>query len=378
MSSRKRRGSDGRVGAEPRPLWRAELERGMALAEAGELDAAAASFARAQTIGPGEAEPPFALGRLELRRGREPEAERLLFLAHTRRREWPLAAAALVRLLLERGLPDPAAARARARRVLAPALAAAPEHPLLLLVQGDLLLESDRPAEAIDAFRAARAAGAAAPVVDSALARAENALGIALAAAGDSSQALFAFKRAIDRDGAWAPPRVNLGALFARLGRGRQALQQYERALALDPDNARLCFNLGLLHRERGDLDAAARWLEAAHTAIPPHPQARLEHALLLIERGEPERAIALLQAALREQPTATRYTHLGAALERAGQEASARAALEQALALERDHPPALRGLASLHARQGRWIEAAALLRRLKELGNSELPPASK
>jgi len=150
-------------------------------------------------------------------------------------------------------------------------------------------------------------------VVALALSRAENRIGIQLASSGRTDEAAFAFKRACDLDDSWAPPRANLGALWQRLGRPRQALEQYRRALALDPTHALANFNLAMLLRERGDFEAAHRAFTQAVRVPAPHPEARRELT---------------------------------------------------------------RNLAMLYARDGRLIEAAALLRDAQ--GNSEPPPASK
>ena len=150
-------------------------------------------------------------------------------------------------------------------------------------------------------------------VVALALARAENAIGVQLASAGRTDEAAFAFKRACDLDADWAPPRANLGALWQRLGRAQKAREQYERALALDPTHALASFNLGTLLRARGDFEAAHRAFTRAARAPSPHAEARRELA---------------------------------------------------------------RNLAMMYARDGRLIEAAALLREAD--GNSEPPPASK
>jgi tetratricopeptide (TPR) repeat protein len=361
-------------------LWRAELARGQERAAAGDAEGARAAYVRAHGLAPGEAEPAFALGREEERRGRLAEAERLYRLAQAARPGWPLAAAALARLVAGRGRPTPARALDEARRVLAGARTAEPEHPLLWAVEGELHLVEEHADEARAAFERARAGGADAAVVAVGLARAANLAAIALARDGRDDEAAFAFKRACDLHPTWAPPRANLAALLQRMGRRPQALAQYRRALALDPQHGPAWFNLGLLLRERGDLDGAADAFRAAATADPPHGDARLELALLLGERGEHARAIALFEEELRHggRAPAPLYTNLGAAFVGAGDLGQAAAALERALAHAPGHVPALRNLAHVYARTGRLVEAAALLRRALDQGNSAPPPASK
>jgi tetratricopeptide (TPR) repeat protein len=270
------------------------------------------------------------------------EAERLYRAALADRPDWTIAAVPLARMIVARGLPTLAAAIAEARTILAGPRASHPGHVLLAVVEAELLLDEERADEAKALLVAARTP-ASPRVVELALARAENRIGIALAAAGRSDEAAFAFKRACDLDSDWAPPHANLGALWQRLGRPRQALEQYRRALALDPTHALANFNLGTLLRERGDLAGAARAFTAALHAPSPHRDARVELALVLAERGDEPRAIALLEEELR---------------------------------LGRPAPATLRNLAKLYARGGRLIEAAALLQQVQ--GNSEPPAASK
>jgi Flp pilus assembly protein TadD len=85
-----------------------------------------------------------------------------------------------------------------------------------------------------------------------------------------------------------------------------------------------------------------------------------------------------LLEEELRQgtRPPATLHAHIGATWVLAGDLARAAAALEQALALEPDHPAALRNLAHVYARVGRLIEAAALIQRAAR--NPGPAPASK
>jgi protein O-GlcNAc transferase len=364
-------------------LWRAELARGQDRAAAGDADGARAAYSRALALAPGEAEPPFALAREEERRGRPGEAERLYRLALAARPGWPLAAAALARLLAARGRPTAARALDEARRVLAGARAAEPEHRLLWAVEGELFLIEERAGEAQAAFLRARAGGADEGVVAEGLARAENLAAIALARDGRDDEAAFAFKRACDLVPGWVPPRANLAALLQRMGKRPQALAQYRRALALDPSHGTAWLNLGQLLREGGDLDGAADAFRAAATGDPPHPDARLELALLLGERGEHGRAIALFEEELQKAPASGRplaplYTNLGAAWVGAGDLERAAVAFEQALGHAPGHVPALRNLAHVYARTGRLVEAAALVRRALEQGNSAPRPASK
>src|SRR5258708_549319 len=94
--------------------WRPGRPRRSAALRNGEGAHARDCFARAHALAPDEPEPALALGREEWKRGRLTDAEQLLRQAWDARPTWPLAAAALARVLVERG------AHAAAEQVLAP------------------------------------------------------------------------------------------------------------------------------------------------------------------------------------------------------------------------------------------------------------------
>ncbi|MCU1279739.1 MAG: Tetratricopeptide 2 repeat protein, partial [bacterium] len=195
--------------------WRAELARGRELDLAGDADGAAEAFAHAHALAPNEPDPAFALARSEEKRGRIRDAERLYRIALAARPAWAIAAVPLARLVVARAQPTLEAAVAEARRILEPARAAHPGHVLLAVVEAELLLDEDQPEAARKLLLATRVPGAP-RVVDLALARAENRLGMMLASNERADEAAFAFKRACDLDDGWAPPRANLGALWQR------------------------------------------------------------------------------------------------------------------------------------------------------------------
>jgi Flp pilus assembly protein TadD len=366
--------SPTRSRAPARTGWRAELVKGARLLRRGDEEGARACFARAHALEPNQPEPALALGREEWKRGRVVEAETLLRLAWEARPGWPLAAAALARVLIERGTTT------EARAVLEQGFASSRASAALWLVRGELELAEDRPEPATAAFERARDLGARLRAVNAGLARAENLRAIALTDQRRPTEAAFAFKRAADLDPRWAPPHINLGALLHQLGRTRSAREHYRRALEIDPRNGIAHFNLGLLCRSENDLAGAQRCFTAALRADPPHPHGRRELALVCAERGDHACAVALLEEELRvtRRADASVYANLGLAYAKNGERASAEAALRQALTIDQRHAHALTNLAALCAADGRYLEAAALLRRAREHGNSPSAPASK
>lgn len=252
--------------------WRAELISGLYALREGQFGRAELHFERAYGWAPDQPEVAYALGRERLRRGRVEEAEALLVAAWKGDASLLSAGATLARCL---GLYLARANEAHA--VLDDAEARHGAHPSLEVTRAELcahLEEYDRAER-----RAERALGLCdegigeSPATRNAaraiLARVENARGLSAVELGDPENAIFAFKRAADRDPAWGAPHLNTGAAFAVLGRKGAARAAYERALAADPANALAHYNLALLSAEAGHLADAIAKLERAAELDP-------------------------------------------------------------------------------------------------------------
>jgi Flp pilus assembly protein TadD len=343
--------------------WQVHLRRGARSLEAGQHERAARHFAAAYKLAPERPECCLALGREYLRRGQLGQAEPLL------RRAWErgpsaLAGAALARLLgVGKGESQPA------RAVLAEALRRHPDHPLLLVVQGELELEDDRFEAARAAFEHARALGADPTAVRAGLARTYNAEGIACGDEAADDRAIFAFKRACDLDPTWSGPHVNLGVAFTRLGRRRRARTCYERAIAIEPENPVAFFNLANLLRDSGDLDGAVECYERVLDLSPEYPGVRAALAGTLADQGRYPRAIDLYREALDgEEETASLWDDLGLALIASGDEDEGERCLRRAIELDPASFCACCNLAALLVCQGRQAEAARYAAKAKAI----------
>jgi superkiller protein 3 len=343
--------------------WQVHLRRGVRSLETGNHDRAARHFATAYRLAPDRPEVCLALGREYLRRGQLGQAEPLL------RRAWeggptPAAAAALARLL---GVGKGEAKAARA--VLAEALQRQLDHPLLLVVQGELDLEEEQFVAARDSFERARALGADPVAVRAGLARTYNAEGIACGDEAADDRAVFAFKRACDLDPSWSGPHVNLGVAFMRLGRRRRARTCYERAIAIEPDNPVAFFNLGNLLRDTGDLPGAVECYERVLDLSPEYPGVRVALAGTLADQGRYPRAIELYREALdAEAESASLWGDLGLALIAEGDEGEGERCLRRAVELDPQSFCTCCNLAALLVCQGRTVEAARYATRAKAI----------
>jgi tetratricopeptide (TPR) repeat protein len=344
--------------------WQLHLRRGARSLEAGQLDRAARHFATAYRLAPERPEVCLALGREYLRRGQLAQAEPLLRQAWDGNRGLAVAAAALARLLgVGRGELD------TAHKVLDEAVKRHPDHPLLMVVRGELQLEVDDYVAARRSFERARDLGAEHHAVSAGLARTYNAEGISLGELGADERAIFALKRACDLDPTWSGPHVNLGVVFARLGRPRRARACYRRAIVIEPDNPVAYFNLGNLLRERRDLSGAIECYEQVVALSPEYPGGRANLASALADLGEYERAIDLYREALELEPESVPlWGNLGLALIARGSEEEGEECLRKALELEPESFQACCNLAALLVCQGRYAEAAGFAQRAKEI----------
>jgi Flp pilus assembly protein TadD len=137
-------------------------------------------------------------------------------------------------------------------------------------------------------------------------------------------------------------------AYFAQ-GAHEDAMRAYRDFLTLNPDHPDALANLGVLYAAAGRLDDAIAQFRRAVRIRPDDFQATVNLAQALLDRGRSEdvdEAAGLAASLAAGAPTEARARSLlGLAFERQGRLADARAAYEQALALEPGHAPAREGL---------------------------------
>ena len=121
-----------------------------------------------------------------------------------------------------------------------------------------------------------------------------NALGIALADAGDGGGAIAAFRRAVELDPGYARAWNNLGNALRDGGRAGEALAAFQRAVAVDPDYALAWTNLAAIAREQGDDPAAEQAFRRALAAKPDQRSALTGLAAVLRTRGDVDEAASL------------------------------------------------------------------------------------
>ena len=202
--------------------------------------------------------------------------------------------------------------------------------------------------------------------------------GRSLDSAGQTAEAIEAYKQAIELDPSMAQAHANLVGSFGRTGEIDRAEEHYATALALNPNLEELHNNWGVVQASRGDpaaaaaafrraldlnpnsagananlgvalleagqLDEAARHFREAVKSDPTNRPARMNLGTLALEDDRPGEAVEHLEAALRGDEDGSeafvRYA-LGHAYQRIGRAADARRSFERALQVAENRGPA-------------------------------------
>jgi tetratricopeptide (TPR) repeat protein len=172
--------------------------------------------------------------------------------------------------------------------------------------------------------------------------RAHYNLGIALADAGRTSEAIAQYDEALRLKPDDAEVHNNLGNALADAGRTSEAIAQYEEALRLKPDDAKAHNNLGNALAKTGRTSEAIAQFEEALAALSPKPpeyaDAYNNLGVALARLGHTPEAIAHFEEALRLKPDyAEAHNNLGNALAKTGRTSEAIAQYEEALRLKPD-----------------------------------------
>jgi tetratricopeptide (TPR) repeat protein len=197
---------------------------------------------------------------------------------------------------------------------------------------------------------------------------------------------------------------VTLAVVHGAEGKRREALAAFERALAVNRANTAALLGAAHLRADRGELAAAYRLLRTAFEATPDDPFVveRL-HVMLTRRLGAFGPALAMEQARVAARPADARawwrlgtvQAHLGNhaealdSFERAvaagdapeahegrgwallelGRNGDAVAAFQRAMEIDASRPGPLLGLAGIHRRERRFVQAIASLERARQLG---------
>ncbi len=277
--------------ADPRDP-RAPHMLGVALAQAGQLEAGEKALLRARELAPKSGAVLCDLATVLILAKRDAEA--LPALAQARKLDPTLASAlfyngvALANLgRLEEAL---AAYDALAKRE--------PKNPVALQNRVALLLKLKRLDEAAAAADALLALTPGHP-------RALTLRATASLEQGEFAAAVAACDEAIAREPAFAEAHHVRGAALARLDDGEAAVSAWSRAADLDPTNVAALLKLARARKARWELVEAGVAYEQALAIDPAHFEARLERAQTLLACGLHEEAAAALEELYNRVPDA-------------------------------------------------------------------------
>ena len=156
-----------------------------------------------------------------------------------------------------------------------------------------------------------------------------------------------------------------LGNVHLQRGEIAMAIREYQALLASVPANAAAHHWIALCYLRLDQPAKALAETEAALAIDPKYPDARILRGSILAGRGDFDAAIGEFRAALETDPAKPRIRlDLAKVLLDAGRAGDARAEYEAILGQQADYAPALAGLGAIHAAEGRYEEAAALLAR--------------
>jgi predicted TPR repeat methyltransferase len=203
---------------------------------------------------------------------------------------------------------EPAAAEVLFRRTLD----LDPHHAGAALRLGLLLLQTDRPAEAVGHLeRATR--------LDPTAAAAHHNLGSALRRAGHPDRAAGCYRQALALAPGNPETHANLAVALEELGRPAEAVEHYREAARLDPGSARAANNLGAAYSRFGRPAEAEACFRRAVELAPDYPVALANLANALSDLGRPADAAGFAGRALALRPAdpALAYLYAAAAGER-------------------------------------------------------------
>lgn len=340
---------------EDEPRW--AYAHGLLLAEDGRLEEAAAGFAQASRLDPGDGAAHLRRGEALLKLGRAEEARREFELGREAGEDFEMAGLfGIGRAWMALDRPKEAAERFEEVRRRAPE-AGAVRYPL-----AQALLELGRREEA-KALLAGSGSGAVTfpdPVADeirelAVTAAALVARGGEALMAGRQQEAEQLYRKAVEADPSNVEARRNLALTLTREGRGAEALAVLEAARRRAPGNALVVFDLANARLAVGELDAAIADFQRAIEAAPDLEAAHFNLANALMQGQRWSQAQEHLRRTLELAPDNLEAAYLLAmARYQQGERREGLEGLRQVIARDPSMTAARMSLASILSQTGR------------------------
>jgi len=172
---------------------------------------------------------------------------------------------------------------------------------------------------------------------------------------GMQKEALISIRKAIDLQPDYADAHSNLGLSLMGFGRLDGAVDAFQKALSLDPGNPDMIGNLATAYMNQNRLDKAAALYLKAMNDDDDNINNYMNLALIYLKQRKPDEAAAVIMKALAIDPMrAEIHQLLGEAHELSGRIAQAASSYENALQLDRNFMPALKGLSRCRKKKGK------------------------
>lgn len=222
--------------------------------------------------------------------------------------------------------------------------AAAPDNARAHNNYGELLLQADRPVEAISQFEAAVRLRADYPEV-------HNNWGNALVQLGQLDDAIRHYQKALRLDPHSAPSHNNWGNVLSQQGKMAEALGQYAEAVRLDPNYTEAHYNFALALARSGQKEKALDEFRDAQRCDPGSLDVEKSWGSLLAGMGRFPEAAEHFQRAVQLGPgDPESHNDLGVVLVQMGRRDEALSEFRTALQLDPNYTPAARNLAQMKA----------------------------
>jgi tetratricopeptide (TPR) repeat protein len=192
---------------------------------------------------------------------------------------------------------------------------------------------------------------------------AQNILGVALAAVGQTKEAVGSLRRAIKINPKAASYHANLGEILRLGGQLDEAIQALEVAIKLDPNNAQALNNLGIVHFEQKKFGEAVDYYRQALKLRPAMAEALNNLGNALRVTGDIDGALQAYQEALTQRAIYPEvYNNLGTLLQQDKKFEEAEHALRKAIQQNPRYVEAHNNLGQLLSSQKKEVEALRIL----------------
>ena len=188
---------------------------------------------------------------------------------------------------------------------------------------------------------------------------AHKALGDALAAKGQSEEAIRQYQEALRLSPRYSSAHNNFGNALLKRGDFEGAIGHLQEAIRLNPRGAEAYYNLGTAFLRKGRIDEAIAQYREAIRRAPWHANSHYNLGVALYYKGQIDEAISQYQEALQLAPAyAEVHNYLGLALGRKNASLEAIRQFREAIRLKPEYAPAHLNLGDLLRVQGQIDEA--------------------